>query len=141
MYNFYPIISIYKNLILFINNQVKIGKTNSEQTELIFNHKTIETDSEGYLKNLSDWNEALANQIADNEKIALTQEHWEVITFVRDFYLEYNYSPAMRPLVKAMEKSFGQEKANSRYLYRLFPLGPAKQATKIAGLPKPVNCI
>lgn len=68
-------------------------------------------------------------------------EHWEVVRFVREFYLEFNTSPAIRMLVKAMANKFGEEKGNSRYLYRLFPKGPAKQATKIAGLPKPVKCI
>lgn len=68
-------------------------------------------------------------------------EHWEVVRFVRGFYLEFNTSPAIRMLVKAMANKYGEEKGNSRYLYRLFPKGPAKQATKIAGLPKPVKCI
>lgn len=79
--------------------------------------------------------------IAENEGITLTAEHWEVVCFVRDFYTEYHTSPAIRMLVKAMANQFGEEKGNSRYLYRLFPEGPAKQATKIAGLPKPVKCI
>jgi tRNA 2-thiouridine synthesizing protein E len=64
-----------------------------------------------------------------------------VINFVRSFYLTYNTSPAIRALTKAMKEEFGPEKANSRYLYRLFPDGPAKQATKYAGLPKPARCI
>jgi tRNA 2-thiouridine synthesizing protein E len=108
---------------------------------LIFEGKEFETDSEGYLKNSSEWSEALAPVIAQGEGITLTPEHWEVVRFVRDFYLEFNTSPAIRMLVKAMAKKFGEEKGNSRYLYRLFPKGPAKQATKIAGLPKPVKCI
>ncbi|NUU65308.1 sulfurtransferase TusE [Enterobacteriaceae bacterium BIT-l23] len=108
---------------------------------LIFEGKEFETDSEGYLKNSSEWSEALAPVIAQREGITLTPEHWEVVRFVRDFYLEFNTSPAIRMLVKAMAKKFGEEKGNSRYLYRLFPKGPAKQATKIAGLPKPVKCI
>jgi tRNA 2-thiouridine synthesizing protein E len=60
---------------------------------------------------------------------------------VRAFYLEYNTSPAVRMLVKAMAQKYGEEKGNSRYLFRLFPEGPAKQATKIAGLPKPAKCL
>ncbi|MCO6545502.1 MAG: TusE/DsrC/DsvC family sulfur relay protein, partial [Gilliamella sp.] len=80
-------------------------------------------------------------ELAAKESIELTDAHWEVILFVRDFYLEYKTSPAIRALVKAMEKKFGAEKGNSRYLYKLFPDGPAKQATKLAGLPKPVKCI
>ena len=108
---------------------------------MIFDGKEIETDSEGYLKDTTLWNEALASAIAENEGITLAEEHWEVGRFVREFYLEFNTSPAIRMLVKAMANKFGEEKGNSRYLYRLFPKGPAKQATKIAGLPKPVKCI
>jgi len=108
---------------------------------LTFNDREFETDNDGYLKDSSQWSEDLAEVIAAQEGITLTAEHWEVVRFVRDFYLEFNTSPAIRMLVKAMAKAFGEEKGNSRYLYRLFPKGPAKQATKIAGLPKPVKCI
>ena len=108
---------------------------------LIFEGKEIETDTEGSRKESSQWSEPLAVVIAENEGISLSPEHWEVVRFVRDFYLEFNTSPAIRMLVKAMANKFGEEKGNSRYLYRLFPKGPAKQATKIAGLPKPVKCI
>ncbi|MFK3704766.1 tRNA 2-thiouridine synthesizing protein E [Raoultella sp. BIGb0138] len=107
----------------------------------IFEGNEIETDSEGYLKDTTQWSEAMAAVIAGQEGITLSVEHWEVVRFVRDFYLEFNTSPAIRMLVKAMASKFGEEKGNSRYLYRLFPKGPAKQATKIAGLPKPVKCI
>ncbi|WP_108651512.1 TusE/DsrC/DsvC family sulfur relay protein [Dongshaea marina] len=103
--------------------------------------KEIPTDPQGYLLDHLLWSEALAEKIASQEGISLTSDHWEVIHFVRRFYLEYNSSPAIRALVKAMGKEYGEEKGNSRYLYRLFPKGPAKQATKIAGLPKPVRCI
>ncbi|MCX4178869.1 sulfurtransferase TusE [Enterobacter sp. HSTU-ASh6] len=108
---------------------------------LSFEGKEIVTDNDGYLKESGQWNEALAEVIAEKEGIALSPEHWEVVRFVREFYLEFNTSPAIRMLVKAMANKFGEEKGNSRYLYRLFPKGPAKQATKIAGLPKPVKCI
>ncbi|MFO5687386.1 sulfurtransferase TusE [Klebsiella pneumoniae] len=107
----------------------------------IFEGNEIETDSEGYLKDTTQWSEAMAEVIAAQEGITLAVEHWEVVRFVREFYLEFRTSPAIRMLVKAMANKFGEEKGNSRYLYRLFPKGPAKQATKIAGLPKPVKCI
>ncbi|MBZ6629816.1 sulfurtransferase TusE [Klebsiella pneumoniae] len=107
----------------------------------IFEGNEIETDSEGYLKDTTQWSEAMAEVIAAQEGITLAVEHWEVVRFVREFYLEFNTSPAIRMLVKATANKFGEEKGNSRYLYRLFPKGPAKQATKIAGLPKPVKCI
>ncbi|WP_137220898.1 TusE/DsrC/DsvC family sulfur relay protein [Shewanella sp. MEBiC00475] len=106
-----------------------------------FNGQKIETDHQGYLKNVSDWQESMAVVIAATENIELTEQHWEVIRFVRDFYLEYKTSPAIRVLVKAIGQRLGADKGNSKYLYTLFPIGPAKQATKIAGLPKPAKCL
>lgn len=108
---------------------------------LEFEGKQIETDAHGYLKNVDDWAKELVPLLAEEEGIELSEAHWEVILFVRDFYKEFNTSPAIRMLVKAMAKKYGEEKGNSRYLYKLFPKGPAKQATKLAGLPKPVKCI
>ncbi|AAP96565.1 sulfur relay protein TusE [[Haemophilus] ducreyi] len=105
------------------------------------NGKQYLTDPTGYLLNLNDWSTELAIAIASKEQINLTEEHWEIIWLVRDFYQEYKTSPAIRMLVKAMTLKFGEEKGNSRYLQRLFPEGPAKQATKIAGLPKPIKCL
>ena len=107
----------------------------------IFEGNEIETDSEGYLKDTTQWSEAMAEVIAAQEGITLAVEHWEVVRFVREFYLEFNTSPAIRMLVKAMANKFGEEKGNTRHLYRPFQKAPAKQATKIAGLPKPVKCI
>ncbi|CUX96618.1 TusE/DsrC/DsvC family sulfur relay protein [Candidatus Doolittlea endobia] len=106
-----------------------------------FNGIEISTDAQGYLTHLQDWSEALAGEIARQEGISLSEAHWQVIYFVRAFYLQYNISPAMRMLVKTIAQTYGEEKGNSRYLFRLFPDSPAKQATKIAGLPKPVKCL
>lgn len=106
-----------------------------------FKGKQIPTDKAGYLLDLQDWQEDLAPVIAMGENLELSEAHWEVIHFVRDFYLEFETSPAMRALVKAMAQKLGQDKGNSRYLFRLFPEGPAKQATKLAGLPKPAKCL
>lgn len=108
---------------------------------LNINNTQIETDRAGYLLNLNEWNEDVAKAIAEKEGIALTEAHWEVIYFVREFYQEYKTSPAIRMLVKAMAQKLGEDKGNSRYLQRLFPDGPAKQATKLAGLPKPAKCL
>lgn len=108
---------------------------------LLVNQTSIATDAEGYLCHLHDWSEAVAIAIAEKDGIDLTPAHWEIIQFIRDFYHEYQTSPAIRMLVKALAQKFGEEKGNSRYLQRLFPEGPAKQATKIAGLPKPAKCL
>lgn len=106
-----------------------------------YNEQQIETDHQGYLKVVNDWSPELALIIAQDEQIVLTDAHWEVINFVRNFYLEFKTSPAIRVLVKAIGQKLGADKGNSKYLYTLFPIGPAKQATKIAGLPKPAKCI
>lgn len=103
--------------------------------------ENIERDQEGYLKHFSDWNWDIAGSIAGEEGIELTEEHRELIVFVQNFYREFNTTPAMRMLVKAVKEKYGEEKGNSIYLHRLFPGGPAKQICKIGGLPKPVKCI
>jgi tRNA 2-thiouridine synthesizing protein E len=106
-----------------------------------FMGKKVATDKQGYLLDYTLWHKDLAIEMAKNDDFDLTPLHWEVINFVRQFYLTYNTSPAIRALTKAMKAEFGEEKANSRYLFRLFPDGPAKQATKYAGLPKPKRCL
>ena len=87
------------------------------------------------------WNEDVAKHVARIEKIELTEERWQIVRFVRHFNEIYDTSPAMRALVKALQQEYGEEKGNSRFLYRLFPKGPAKIPTKIAGLPKPAKCL
>ena len=105
------------------------------------NSKVIEHDEEGYIVDIGQWSEELADLIATQEDIEMTDEHWEVINFLREYYQEYQIAPAIRVLIKAIKKSFGEEKGNNKYLYNLYPYGPAKQACKIAGLPKPTGCI
>lgn len=102
---------------------------------------TVETDSEGYLRDLSLWSEELASRIASNEKLDLTENHWEVIRFLRQGYSENGTVPNIRLLQKAMTREYGPDKGDSKYLYSLFPYGPAKQACRIAGLPKPTGCV
>ncbi len=103
--------------------------------------KEIELDEEGFLTNLADWNKDVADYLANEEKVEMTESHWEVIDFLREYYDEYQIAPAVRVLTKAIGKKLGAEKGNNKYLYELFPYGPAKQACKIGGLPKPTGCI
>ena len=103
--------------------------------------KTFETDEEGYLVNLTDWNEDIAKEIAKTEGIDMDENRWEVVNFLREYYEEFQIAPAVRVLTKAIGKKLGPDKGNSQYLYELFPYGPAKQACKIAGLPKPTGCV
>jgi len=106
-----------------------------------FGGVTIETDEEGYITDISLWSQELATLIATEENIEMGDDHWEVVNFLRNYYEEYQIAPAVRVLTKAIKKTLGADKGNSKYLYELFPYGPAKQACKIAGLPKPTGCI
>ena len=101
----------------------------------------IELDDEGYLRNLNDWSEEIAALLAKQENIELTPAHWEIIEVIREFYTNFEHSPAMRPSVKAVALKLGKEKGKSIYLMKLFPGSPAKLVAKIAGLPKPDNCL
>ena len=105
------------------------------------NGKTVDLDEEGYLTDLKDWNEDVAKVLASQDEIELTESHWEVVKFLRDYYDEYQIAPAVRVLTKAIGKKLGKDKGNSKYLYELFPYGPAKQACRFAGLLKPTGCI
>ncbi|MGD8631103.1 MAG: TusE/DsrC/DsvC family sulfur relay protein [Gammaproteobacteria bacterium] len=105
------------------------------------NGKTYETDEEGYLADLNAWEPEVATVMAKLDDCELTESHWEVINFLREYYEEYQIAPAVRVLTKAIGKKLGKDKGNSKYLYELFPYGPAKQACKYAGLPKPTGCV
>ncbi|NKC12395.1 MAG: TusE/DsrC/DsvC family sulfur relay protein [Gammaproteobacteria bacterium] len=99
------------------------------------------TDEEGYLRELGDWSEQVARAMAAADETQLTGNHWEVINFLREYYQEYQIAPAVRLLTRAIGKRLGKDKGNSRYLYELFPYGPARQACRYAGLPKPTGCV
>ncbi|WP_395343311.1 TusE/DsrC/DsvC family sulfur relay protein [Ningiella sp. W23] len=108
---------------------------------LSVNGKTVDLDKNGYLLHSGEWDESVALAFAQREKIDLSDKHWLVIRFVREFYERYDTSPAIRALVKALKEKYGEEIGNSRYLHRLFPDGPAKLASKLAGLPRPAKCL
>lgn len=103
-------------------------------------HK-VALDPEGYLVDLQDWSPSVAQVLAEEESITLTDEHWEVLLVLRDFYARFEMAPAMRPLVKAVSQALGPEKGRSIHLMRLFPGSPAKVAARLAGLPKPTHCL
>ena len=94
-----------------------------------------EADEEGYLLE-PNYSDEAPPVIAQAEGIALTEAHWEVIRFMRDKYREDGQTPNFRGMLKAFAEEVRSE-TDSKYLYDLFPGGPAKQAAKIAGLPKP----
>lgn len=106
-----------------------------------FAGRAYQTDDQGYLAHPRDWSEDLAVCIAALEDIDLSPQHWEVVNFVRDYFEEFQIAPAIRVLSKAIGKKLGPDKGTSTYLYELFPKGPAMQACRIAGLPKPTGCV
>ena len=101
----------------------------------------LQTDLEGYLCKLDEWSVDVASYLASQEDISLGHEHWELIHLIRRFYDRFEVAPAMRVLVKQVSKELGATKGNSIYLLKYFPGNPAKLLAKIAGLPRPANCL
>jgi tRNA 2-thiouridine synthesizing protein E len=104
---------------------------------------TIPTTDDGFLCDARDWSEEVAQSLAHSAGMAvpLTPAHWEVIHFIRDYHARFRHLPNNRMFVKAVEKTLGLEKGNSRYLNALFSGSPVKHACLLAGLPKPPGCI
>ena len=103
--------------------------------------RRVETDAEGYLMDLSGWSREVAERLARDAGVTLGTDHWRLIGVVRDFYRETGVSPAMRPLVKLARERLGDEFGSSIALMQLFPGNPAKLVAKVAGLPRPTNCL
>jgi tRNA 2-thiouridine synthesizing protein E len=95
---------------------------------------TIQTGAEGYLIDPSDWTETFAQAVAQGEGIALTDEHWSVIRFMREWLNEHGVAPDARHVMKFLA---GEREAGRRRMFELFPYGYVKQACKIAGMKKP----
>lgn len=97
--------------------------------------KSLAIDADGNLVNLQDWNEEVAKELAKEEGIEnLTEQHWQVINYMRKVFAETGDAPSIRKLTK-------ESGVDTKLLYVLFLKGPAKKAARIAGLPKPKSCI
>ncbi len=97
--------------------------------------------SEQHLAKLPAWSETLARQLAAEESLELTEKHIEILHVARNFYNAYGFSPSMRPLLKQIASELDISKGRSIYLMQLFPPSPAMVTARLAGLPKPKNCI
>ncbi len=96
---------------------------------------TMELDEDGFLQHPELWNPEIAQFFSDKEGIGeLTDEHWKVINMIRNYYLQFGIAPMIRKVCK--DTGF-----ELKYIYQLFPTGPAKGACKLAGLPKPTGCV
>lgn len=95
----------------------------------------IEIDENGFIQEPDKWNKQVAEDIAKTEcASAMTEEHWKVVTYIRNYWLEYDIAPPIRMLSR-------QTGFELKYIYKLFPSGPVKGACRIAGLPKPDGCV
>ncbi len=108
---------------------------------LEFEGKSYEVDEEGYLIDWEEWKEGMAEVMAKEDSLELTDEHWEIVRFLRSYFEKYQIAPMIKILTKEIGKTMGAEKGNTKYLYQLYPAGPAKQACRYAGLPKPTGCV
>ncbi len=98
--------------------------------------QAVETDANGYLVNLEDWNEDVARAMAEKEGIELSDKHWDLINYLRDEYMNNGGNqPNTRNIVKAMSAKWN-EKLGQKDVYELFPKDPSKQGGRIAGLPE-----
>ena len=95
-----------------------------------------ETDDQGFLRE-PDFSDEAVHVIAAAEHIELTDAHWQVVNYLRDEYREHGHTPNFRNLLKGMAEI--RPGTDSKALYDLFPMGPAKQAAKVAGLPQPLG--
>ncbi len=103
--------------------------------------KQLKLDKHGYLQELADWDQVVAEELANIEGLNLHNGHWELISILRDFHQQSGLVPSTRALVKLIAKELGDEKGKSVYLMSLFPRAPLKTICKVAGLPRPTNCV
>ncbi len=97
-------------------------------------HQVV-VDEDGFLEDPADWNEDIAGALAKMEEVdEMTENHWKVVKYLRDYYQEFGIAPMIRKLCK-------QTGFKLKEIYAMFPTGPAKGACKIAGLPKPTGCV
>ncbi len=115
------------------------GDDNEEVSYFDYKGRNIPVDANGHLVNTDDWSEDLALAIADAEGITMTDAHWEIVDFVRDYYRQFRITLALKPLLSEVGKKFGPAKGSTKYLYGLFDDRPTRLANKIGGLPRPIG--
>ena len=97
--------------------------------------RDIETDSEGYLRNLTDWCEDFVRAQAQAEDLVLSEEHWQVVRFLREYYAEHGVQAQVRAMIRHFAQAWGPQRGNNHYLHEIFPRGgPQKQGNRLAGL-------
>lgn len=123
------------------DEQVRFSGNGAAQHELEFDGQRYPIHPSGNLVDPSVWTEAMGKYLAEREGIEMSADHWEVIRFLRGFYFQYGITPMVKLLVKHMQDQDGDHRINEAYLYDLYPGGPSRQGSRIAGLPEPQGCI
>ena len=108
--------------------------------ELNIDGKIIKLSEAGWLEDLSEWSVDVANGIAANENVVLTDEHWDIINEAREYFTDNGSVAEPRVFSKIMKQKYGADRSSQQYIYSLFPYGLIKSANKIAGLPRPKGC-
>lgn len=97
--------------------------------------REIQTDQEGYILHMDQWSEDFARALAKIEGLTLTDEHWQIIRFIREFQAQHQVQPQVREMIKHFTELWGPERGNNHHLHDLFPLGgPQKQGNRLAGV-------
>lgn len=102
----------------------------------------LELDEEGHLVDYTQWTPAVAQQLADTLSVTLTDDHYQILQQVRAFHDEFNHPPSTRPLIKYLMKTLPDMNISNQQLQQMFSTGlVARHVNRIAGLPKPPNCL
>ncbi len=105
--------------------------------KLVVNGSEVLTDPEGYILNMEEWSEDFARALAEQEKLVLTDEHWDVIHFIREYYDEHQVQAQVRDMIRHFRAAWGPERGTNHHLHDLFPMGgPQKQGNRLAGMRK-----
>lgn len=105
--------------------------------KLMVDGQEVLTDPEGYILNMDEWSEDFARALAEQEKLALTDEHWDVIRFIREYYDDHQVQAQVRDMIRHFRAAWGPERGTNHHLHDLFPMGgPQKQGNRLAGMRK-----
>lgn len=121
--------------------KVVVAATDHFVESFEFEGQTYLVSAKGNLQQAHTWNERVAVCMAAKEGLSLNDDHWVVINFMRKFYFEYGITPMVKILMRHMSDELSEQKSSKDHLYRLFPKGPSRQGSRIAGLPEPQGCI
>lgn len=114
---------------------MKSDPSRHDNQALDVNGRAVMIDAEGYIIDTEEWSDDFVVALANKEGLDLTDEHWQVVRYIRDYYLEHHVQAQVRAMIKHFTKLWGKEKGSNRYLHDIFPKGgPQKQGNRLAGI-------